>query len=255
MIEMGFFTLHPHMLFEFLAYFIGFRFYMWQRKGKKSSLSYVQTMWVVVGAAVGAAAGAKVLYWLEDPIKTWHSWNDLYYLMQGKTIVGGLLGGLIGVEWMKKRMGVRQSTGDDMVFPLIVGMVLGRIGCFLTGLTDHTSGTATAMWWGIDFGDGMARHPTQLYEILFLCTLAGGLFFLQQKSTPHLPSGALFQLFMTSYLLFRLGVDLLKPTPALLWGWSSIQVACMLGLLYYLRLLWRWLPMEKKIGIYSEKDG
>ena len=78
-------------------------------------------MWVLVGAILGAACGSKLLYWLEDPRQTLLNWNNFTYLMSGKTIVGGLLGGLIGVEWMKKRARITRSTGDDMAIPLIAG--------------------------------------------------------------------------------------------------------------------------------------
>jgi phosphatidylglycerol:prolipoprotein diacylglycerol transferase len=37
-------------------------------------------------------------------------------------------------------------------------------GCFFSGLTDHTHGCPTAVPWGHDFGDGVPRHPVQLYE-------------------------------------------------------------------------------------------
>ena len=60
-----------------------------------------------------------------------------------------------------------------MVFPLLLGMALGRVGCHLAGLTDGTYGTATTLPWALDLGDGVARHPTNLYEIGFLLLLAG----------------------------------------------------------------------------------
>jgi prolipoprotein diacylglyceryltransferase len=37
-------------------------------------------------------------------------------------------------------------------------------GCFLAGIDDFTYGTPTALPWGNDFGDGVPRHPVQLYE-------------------------------------------------------------------------------------------
>lgn len=46
----------------------------------------------------------------------------LIYFMGNKTIVGGFLGGLIGVEITKKKIGVTTSSGDLMVYPLIVAM-------------------------------------------------------------------------------------------------------------------------------------
>ena len=74
-------------------------------------------------------------------------------------IVGGLLGGWAGVEIAKRVLRIRYSTGDLFVFPLVVGMSIGRVGCFLTGLDDHTCGTWTGLPWAVDFGDG-PRHPT-----------------------------------------------------------------------------------------------
>ncbi len=75
------------------------------------------------------------------------------------------------VEPTKKWIGVRQSTGDSFVLSVLWGTAIGRVGCFLTGLSDRTYGIATTLSWGIDFGDGVARHPTQLYEIGFLIAL------------------------------------------------------------------------------------
>lgn len=160
------FGINPHLLFESLAYFIGFRVYLYTRN--KERIPMDKALWVVVGAILGAAFGSKILYWFEDLKKTMENWNHFQYLMEGKTIVGGLLGGLMGVETAKKLIGWKRSTGDDFVLPLAVGMMIGRIGCFLTGLDDHTYGVATTWVTGVDFGDGIKRHPTQLYEVVFL---------------------------------------------------------------------------------------
>jgi phosphatidylglycerol:prolipoprotein diacylglycerol transferase len=108
---------------------------------------------------------------LEDPQLTWHNLHNPAYLMGGKTIVGALIFGLISVELMKRYIGVRQSTGDLYAIPLALGIAIGRIGCFLTGLSDNTYGTPTTLPWAINFGDGIPRHPTQLYEIVFLMLL------------------------------------------------------------------------------------
>lgn len=235
MFSIGPLSIHPHLLMESLAYFIGFRVYLYTRS--KNQLNTMQAMWIIVGAALGAVIGSKLLCLLEDPEKTMFFWNDFSYLMEGKTIVGGLLGGLIGVEWTKKRVGITKSTGDDMVFPLLIGMSIGRIGCFLTGLSDQTYGTPTTWWTGVNFGDGMMRHPTQLYEIGYLMLIA--LVFILLKRKINFPSGLLFQLFMTSYLFWRLVVDFIKPTLHPYLGLNNIQLACIAGLIYYCFKLWQ----------------
>ena len=119
----------------------------------------------------GAAIGSKLLFWFEDPQLTWHNLHNPAYLMGGKTIVGALIFGLISVEIMKRYIGLRQSTGDLYAIPLAAGIAIGRIGCFLTGLSDNTYGIPTALPWAINFGDGIPRHPTQLYEFAFLLAL------------------------------------------------------------------------------------
>lgn len=231
------FGIHPHLLFETLAYFIGFRVYLYTRN--KGRIPLDKAIWVVVGATLGAAIGSKVLYWFEDPVKTVEYWNNFVYLAEGKTIVGGLIGGLIGVETAKKLIGWTRSTGDDFVLPLAVGMMIGRIGCFLTGLDDHTYGVPTSWITGVDFGDGVKRHPTQLYEICFLLLLVVVLFYLKRKQLGW--EGLLFQLFMLCYLIFRFMIDFIKPTPHPYWILNNIQLASLLGILYYI-----WLVSKKQ---------
>ena len=242
-------TLHPHLIFEFLAYFIGFRIYLYTRN--KERIPYDKAMWVIIGAATGAAFGSKALYWLEQPVLTVQHMTDVRYLLEGKSVVGGLLGGLIGVEFMKKRIGWTRSTGDDFVFPLLIGMSIGRIGCFLTGLSDHTHGIQTDWITGVDFGDGIMRHPTQLYEIAFLVLL--GVMLLAVKRNCTLWEGSGFQFFMTGYLLFRFGIDFIKPTPHPYGGLNNVQIAAVVGLFYYIPLIMRHIVQRRRETIPHAK--
>ena len=129
-------------------------------------------------------------------------------------------------------------TGDLFALPLTIGIAVGRIGCFLSGLDDGTFGTPTAAWTGVDFGDGIPRHPTQLYEIGFLTALG---IVLAAAPAAFAQTGDRFKLFMVGYLGFRLAVDAIKPDPPLALGLSAIQWACAGMLLYYLPDIKRWL--------------
>lgn len=227
----GSWRIHPHFLFESLAYAIAFRLVLFN--SRKDTIAPTQRTSVIVGGMVGALIGAKVLVLLQHIYLAWQSWQQfLLLLIQGKTVIGAMLGGLIGVELTKKMIGVHRSTGDAFVYPLIVGTAIGRIGCFLTGLSDRTYGTATTLPWGIDFGDGVSRHPTQLYEIVFLLVL---IIFLKVRSRYQHQEGDLFKFYMIAYLIFRLLVDFIKPDFHPLLGISAIQLACLLGVLYYHR--------------------
>jgi prolipoprotein diacylglyceryltransferase len=241
--------IHPHLFFEILGYLIAFGAYFYLRRHFGDPVSNPFRWTVVAYAVAGAAFGAKLLYWLEDPKLTLQHLHDPGFLLGGKTIVGALIGGLVAVEVIKKQIGQRQSTGDLFAIPLALGILIGRIGCFLTGLSDNTFGIATSLPWGIDFGDGVHRHPTQIYEILFLFLLIPVLFFvmirintadrLSQRS--RFQSGDAFKLFMLGYLSFRFLCDAIKPYPHIALGLGSIQWACLVVLLYYAGDTFRWL--------------
>jgi phosphatidylglycerol---prolipoprotein diacylglyceryl transferase len=250
-IHLGPLVIHPHLLFETLAYFVGFRVYLYTRD--KGRIPTEKAMWIVVGATIGAALGAKVVYWMEDPLTTLHHLTDYTYLMNGKTISGGLLGGLIGVEITKKRIGWTRRTGDDFALPLIVGMCIGRIGCFLTGLSDHTYGTPTTLFTGVDFGDGIPRHPTQLYEIAYLLMVVPVLLVMKKRCAAE---GRVFQVFMLAYFVFRLLVDFIKPTLHPYLGLNNVQVVSLLAILYYAKLLLKRNDnQDKTVDTTAEEKG
>ncbi|MGI4875387.1 MAG: prolipoprotein diacylglyceryl transferase family protein [Janthinobacterium lividum] len=231
----GNFRLPIHLLCEVLAYSLGFRLYTALRARTPDRISDHGRQLIFVGAAAGALLGSRLLGLLEHPALLGHPPGGWLYYFTNKTIVGGFLGGLLGVELLKKRLGIRASSGDLMVFPLLLGLGIGRLGCHFSGLDDGTYGTATRLPWGLDFGDGIRRHPTNLYEIGFLLLLAGALWALAH-SRP-LPDGRRFELFLAAYLLFRLLVEFLKPQPATWLGFTAIQWACVAGLGYY---IWLW---------------
>lgn len=112
--------------------------------------------------------------------------------------------------------------------PILLGLVIGRTGCFVAGLNDGTYGVFTDLPWGVDFGDG-PRHPTQLYE--WLAALLALVLFPKWRLFFAHEAGLAFRVLMCGYLLWRLWIDGLKPVPA---GWwlnlSGIQWVCMAGL-------------------------
>ena len=219
-----------HPVCDVLAYFLGFRLYLYLKKRSPGpKLSYEQNAWIFVGCLFGALAGAKLLAWSEAPAFYWAMRNDPHFWFGGKTIVGGLLGGWIGVEIAKKSLGLASSTGDLCVYPLILGMCIGRVGCFLTGLSDNTCGVPTRLPWGVDYGDGIPRHPAQVYEILFLLALGGVLWI--KRASLTVP-GLKFRWFLAGYLSFRFYIDFFKPHWTLFGGLSGIQWGCLLGLLF-----------------------
>lgn len=220
-----------HVITETLGMFIGFRYFLFLRRRQGDRVESNNRIWAVIGATFGALLGSRLLGALENPPALFHADNVLLYIYQNKTIVGGLLGGLIGVETIKKLVGERQSTGDLFTYPLMLAMIIGRIGCFSMGVYEETYGVPTTLPWGMNLGDGLLRHPVALYEIVFLLLLW---LFLRTVSRRYtLVSGARFQLFMIGYLLFRFSLDFIKPGYRFAFGLGSIQLACLAGLIYY----------------------
>lgn len=156
----------------------------------------------------------------------------------GHSIAGAVAGGIVGVEIFKWRRGIRGSTGGQFVAPLAVGIAIGRLGCFFAGLPDYTYGMPTLLPWGVDFGDGIHRHPVQLYEslamLLFLAVylqrIARGSDFFRRQG---------FYLFVGWYALQRFFWEFLKPYPRVLGPFNLFHFACLAMLGYSLFMMRR----------------
>lgn len=241
-----------HLAFESGGLTAGGLLY-WRQSNAATQPTDRWTRWgLLAGAAVGAGIGSRGLYMLQywdaltgQPLIAW---------LGGKTIVGGLLGAILGVETAKRLLDWRASTGDGFVVPLMVAMVIGRVGCQLSGLSDLTYGNVTKLPWGWDYGDGLPRHPTAIYEILGIAVLA---WFVTRGGFIKQP-GDRFRAFVVGYLLLRIGLDFLKPPfgPAgagmLMpqpWGaLTPIQWACVAGVAYYRRDVRRWVTQGRPVA-------
>ena len=95
------------------------------------------------------------------------------------SVAGALAGAIVAVEIYKYANGMTASTGAAFVAPFAIGVVIGRWGCLFAGLPDRTYGTPTGVPWGVDLGDGVSRHPVQIYEsasmTIFLATYLAAL--------------------------------------------------------------------------------
>lgn len=157
-------------------------------------------------------------------------------MVNNKTIMGGLFGGLLGVELIKKVIGEKQSSGDLFTLPIILGIIIGRVGCFLAGTNEFTYGKTTTFFLGMDLGDGQLRHPIALYEVVFLTFLFYKIKALQ-KQHRSFKSGHFFKFFMVAYFGFRFCVEFLKPNTFFILGLSSIQLLCLICWVYYYQFI------------------
>jgi prolipoprotein diacylglyceryltransferase len=230
-------TFYLHQVLECVGMFVAFRYYKLLKRQQGDTLDSTRRLVMLIAAIFGAWTGAHVLGTLED-IPHWPPLNRLgLYFLGNQTVVGALLGGLLVVEITKWMIGERKSTGDLYTFPLILGMIIGRIGCFSAGVFEETYGIPTTLPWAMDLGDGVYRHPVTLYEIGFLTTLWVALAVVKRRAA--LQSGELYKLFLGAYLVFRFFLDFIKPGWRYFLGLGSIQIACLVGIGYYAGYWWR----------------
>ncbi len=224
-----------HFVFESLAYIVAFRVYVRSRDADGDFLDTASRWRVLVAAVLGAAIGSRLVFWFEDPQSTISRWTDIQYLLSGKTIIGALLGGTVAVEFVKWRVGIRQRTGDLFAVPIAIGIAIGRVGCLLAGKQDDTFGTPTSLPWGVNLGDGIRRHPVQLYEVAAMVVIA---LLLTRIRPPRFARGDRYRALLISYFLWRLTIDFLKPA-ARFGGLTTLQWTCTAALLWYASDAWR----------------
>jgi len=193
-----------HSLFDLLALLMALAVYRLvpvAASGVPAEPWQVHRLYIAAGAG-GATIGA----YLFGSANLWLSGIDGV----ARSIEGAIAGGIIGIEVLKWRAGVRGSTGLRLVAPLAAAIAVGRLGCFFAGLDDMTYGTPTALPWGVDFGDGVPRHPVQLYEAgVMAAFLVAFVLLLRHEGEALRRTG--FYLFVAVYALQRFGWEFLKP--------------------------------------------
>ncbi|MGA2033179.1 MAG: prolipoprotein diacylglyceryl transferase family protein [Thermoguttaceae bacterium] len=173
---------------------------------------------IALGAFCGGMIGARLPFVLAD----WQGFlSGRAWFADGKTILSGLVGGYLGAELTEWAIGMRGKMCDAFAVPLAVGMSIGRLGCFHAGCCH---GVPTSLPWGVDFGDGLPRHPTQLYESAFHLAAAIVLWRLQQQGKFQ---GQLVRIYLVAYFIYRFGTEFIRPEAKLWLGLTGYQLAAL----------------------------
>lgn len=199
------------------------------RGQKRLPLTTMQRWGMRYAAFVGSMIGAKLPFLLTQPSKllTMSAWVE-----NGKTIVFGLAFGYFAVELAKYLLEIKIKTGDTFAVPAAVGIAIGRWSCFVGGCC---YGRPTTLPWGVNFGDGQPRHPTQIYEFAIHLTAAVILARLARKG---LFQRQLLKLYFISYFTYRFFSEFLRPEPHMALGltfyqWTSIVLIPIFALLWW----------------------
>ncbi len=219
-----------HSIFDVLAFAVAllvYRLVPVAAPGVPAQPWQVHSLYIAV-ASFGATSGA----YLAGSANLWLTGISGV----GRSIEGALAGAIVAIELLKWRGGVRGSTGLRFVAPLAAAIAVGRIGCFFAGLDDMTYGTPTTLPWGTDFGDGIARHPVQLYEAAAMAAFFLGFLLLLQTETI---GRAGFYAFVAFYAAQRFGWEFLKPYGTVIGPFNLFHLLSLALVVYAVVFAWR----------------
>lgn len=217
-----------HLLFELLAYLVGFLLSVKVFNAKKQIFKNENIRYAYyITAVLGALLGAFIL----GSLNTYFSVTSEKSLIIGKSILGAIVGATIAIEVFKKIMKIQGSTGAYFVPSLAIGIAIGRIGCFLSGLEDYTYGIETNFILAYDFGDGVLRHPVQLYESFVMLLFFFYVLYVYFNHRNYFEKN-IFYHFILLYATQRFVWEFLKPYEKVFWEFNLFQLFC-LGLIFY----------------------
>jgi phosphatidylglycerol:prolipoprotein diacylglycerol transferase len=181
--------------------------------GGLATLSKRERVAIALAAFIGGVLGAKLPFVFTRGA----DWFGSAWLADGKTVTTGLIGAYVGVEIVKAILSIRAKTGDAFALPLALALAVGRWGCFFHGCCH---GTPTSLPWGVDFGDGVRRHPTQVYESLFHLSMAFVIIELLRRGS--LPNQRL-KIYLIAYGGYRFLTEFIRPEPVYAAGLTYFQ--------------------------------
>ena len=198
---------------------------------QSTALSYIAALFF--GAGLGAYLIGTLNLWLSG--------------LPGvaRSVEGAIAGGIVAIELYKWRHGIAQRTGARFALPLAVGIAVGRLGCYVAGLDDFTYGTPTSLPWAHDFGDGILRHPVQLYESAAMAGFAAAYAVAVLRHRAFVIANG-FYLALAFYGLQRFAWEFLKPYAGLL-GPLTLFHLLSLGIMVYAAVMLGSAPAAKVI--------
>ncbi len=167
----SFFTIYSWGLFFIIAFIVaGILFYLEARKKGVSQDTILKILLLVL---IGAIFGGRLFFVLENlPIFLAKPLDIFAYGQGGETSYGGIILAVLFVWlYLRKNKELSFSQALDLSAPyLALGLAIARIGCFLNW---DDFGLSTSLPWGIGVGTDPARHPTQLYELVYCLIIFG----------------------------------------------------------------------------------
>lgn len=184
---------------------------------------------LMLAAAAGAVLGAYLLQLPADLLglsPPGPTGSGDHLPLGGRTVLGGLLGGLAAVEWAKARLHVRRSTGAQFGLPLALALGCGRLGCLCAGCCAGQECAPT--WWATVDAAGVSRLPVQGVEALFHFGAAAWFAWRASRRADQPDRGAGFAAYLAAYGVLRFLLEFWRQHPVWFWGVTYHQVLALL---------------------------
>lgn len=167
---------------------------------------------VVLGGRLGYVLFYKPAYYLAHPVETLAIWQG------GMSFHGGLIGVIVALALFARRRGVPALSVTDFIAPLVpFGLAVGRLGNFLNGELWGRPADPAIVPWAMVFpqaGDAVARHPSQIYQMLLEGLLLMLLMFWFARRTRAV--GAVSGFFLAGYAVLRFAAEFAREPDAFL---------------------------------------
>lgn len=213
-VDLGFAKVHWYGL----MYLIGFAGSWWLgvlraskqnsgwKKDEVADLIFYGALGVIIGGRVGYVLFYNFPVFLGDPLSILQIWQG------GMSFHGGMIGVFVALYLFARKTQRTFFQVSDFIAPMVpIGLGAGRIGNFINAeLLGRPA--ETNLPWAMDFGDHIARHPSQLYQafseglLLFLI-----LWFYSAKPRPRMAVSALF---LIGYGCFRFATEFFRTPDA-----------------------------------------
>ena len=168
LLHLGSLEIRYYGLVYILGLVLGYFIIRYLAKQKKLSLTDEDLVDFILYMGVGLLLGGRLFYtlvynisyYLSNPLHIFALWEG------GMSFHGGMLGAIIaGYVYCKKKNVSFYKLADITMIPLAFGLMFGRIANFINAeLYGRLWHGPWADNFGVDFGDGFARYPSQLFE-------------------------------------------------------------------------------------------
>lgn len=214
----GFITIRWYSLAFMIGFLVGYEIVsrIFKHEGAPERWLGILLMWTVAGTIIGARLGHVFFYEWDvyklNPIKILYVWEG------GLASHGGTIGIIIGVILFSMITTKRSPlwTFDRLVIPIALVGGLIRLGNLMNS---EIFGHPTTLPWGFKFirsnewhflYEGLACHPTQIYEALCYFALFALLMWMYWKKNAEERPGLIFGVFFLGIFIPRFLIEFVK---------------------------------------------